>query len=149
MIKACQQRGSLVLFPFPAYKMYKYLIIKLCYGFIRFPHKMCKTIMHTVNYWLTTKDTSLILTVGWFLYGVSLLSTSLQTHLIIAIIKRFRHHSDNLFFFISKNNLENLNCNVLFFVKLKGVLFFLFLKLHFIYSGALAREARLQSTVGK
>ena len=33
-----------------------------------------------------------------------------------------------------KNNLENLNCYVLFFVKLKGVLYFLFLKLHFIYN---------------
>ena len=87
----------------PLSSLHKYLIIKLCYCFIHFPHKMCKKIMHTVNYWLTTKDTSLILTVGWFLYGVSLLSTSLQTHLIIAIIKPFRRHSDNLFFFISSS----------------------------------------------
>ena len=57
--------------------------------------------MHTVNYWLTIKVTSLILTVGCLLYGVLLLLTSLQTHLIIAIIKQFRHHSCNLVFFIS------------------------------------------------
>ena len=49
---------------------------------------------------------------------------TLQIHLIIAIIKRFRQHSDNSAFFLllllvllvwCKNNLENLNCNVLFF----------------------------------